>query len=202
MTERFIYLLIRFIEKAVWFLKIYIREYRYLLAFLAIFVFCYILFMHWLNIRFLRVMRRAAALACLGIELAAIANFTILFREAGTEHQYELELFWSYRSWIFGGSVELGMEVLNNILLFFPLGFILTDAFGGKCPLRAVFLVSFVCSAAVEVSQFVFRIGLFEFDDIFNNVLGALAGWCVFHILHSFRHRRKHGNVQKQDSFL
>ena len=135
MTERFTYLLIRFIEKAVWFLKIYIREYRYLLAFLAVFVFCYILFMHWLNIRFLRVMRRAAALACLGIELAAI-------------------------------------------------------------------LVSFVCSAAVEVSQFVFRIGLFEFDDIFNNVLGALAGWCVFHILHSFRHRRKHGNVQKQDSFL
>lgn len=58
MTERFIYLLIRFIEKAVWFLKIYIREYRYLLAFLAVFVFCYILFMHWLNIRFLRVMRR------------------------------------------------------------------------------------------------------------------------------------------------
>jgi glycopeptide antibiotics resistance protein len=31
---------------------------------------------------------------------------------------------------------------------------------------------------------------LFEFDDIFNNVLGAVAGWCVFHILRSLRRRK------------
>ncbi len=195
--DTFMLLFERFIEKAVWFLKIYILQYRYLLAFLSVFVLMYILFMHWLNIRFLRRMRRLAALACLGIEIMAIANFTILFREAGTAHQYEFELFWSYRRWIFGGSVELGMEIINNILLFFPFGFILTDAFGGKCPFWAVFLLSGILSSMVEISQFMFRIGLFEFDDIFNNVLGALAGWCVFHILHSLRHRTEPKKLKK-----
>ena len=39
----------------------------------------------------------------------------------------------------------------------------------------------------VEFSQYYFRLGLFEFDDIFNNVLGALIGWSVFHILQQVR---------------
>ena len=193
--DRVVFLFERFIEKAVWFLRIYIIQYRYLLAFLAVFVLMYILFMHWLNIRFLRTMRRPAALVCLGIEIGAIVYFTILFREAGASHTYELELFWSYKRWIFGGSVELGMEIINNIILFFPFGFILTDAFGGKCPFWAAFLLAGVLSSAVEFSQFYFKIGLFEFDDIFNNVLGALAGWCVFHILHSFRHRSERKTI-------
>ena len=44
--------------------------------------------------------------------------------------------------------------------------------------------------SAGELSQLVFKLGLFEFDDIFNNVLGAVAGWCVFHILRSLRRRK------------
>lgn len=114
--------------KVVWFLKLYIRQYYLLLAFLAVFVLGYILFMHWLNIRLLNKLRRPAALAGLVVELAAIIGFTLLFREAGASRRYELELFWSYKQWIFGKNAALGMEIINNILLFFPLGFILTDA--------------------------------------------------------------------------
>ena len=176
--------------KAVWFLKLYFMEYRYLLIFLAIFVLLYTLFMHWLNIHFLKQTRRLAAVVCLGIEIAAIMNFTILFREVGTSSSFELEMFWSYKRWLLEGSVELGMEIINNILLFFPFGFILTDVFG-KCPLRAVIFLAGVSSTMIEVSQLVFKIGLFEFDDIFNNVIGALLGWCVFHALRSFRYKRK-----------
>lgn len=177
-------------EKAVWFLRLYVIEYRYLVAFLACFVFLYILFMHWLNIRFFRILREPVAIICLVVEIVAIAYFTIFFREQGESHTYELELFWSYKKWILEGSVAFGLEILNNIVLFFPFGFILTDALR-RCPFWAVLLSSLAVSGCIEMSQLVFRLGLFEFDDIFNNVLGAVAGWCVFHILRSFKRRRR-----------
>ena len=178
------------LTKAILFMRIYIIQYKYLQLIIAVFVLLYIIFMHWLNVRFLNKLRQPAALISLAVELAAIASFTLLFREAGAYHTYELELFWSYRLWIFGKNIALGMEILNNMLLFFPLGFVLTDALK-KCPFWAVLLVSGTIICAIEFSQFYFKIALFEFDDIFNNVLGALMGWCVFHILRSLRRRKR-----------
>ena len=185
------------ISKAVWFLQLYISQYKELLIFIAVFVVLYIFFMHWLNVRFLNRLRQPAALISLAVELAAIAAFTLMFREVGTERQYELEFFWSYKAWIFGKNVAMGMEILNNILLFFPLGFnnillffplgfVITDALK-RCPFWAALLISGCVSGMVEFSQYYFRLGLFEFDDIFNNVLGALIGWSVFHILQQIR---------------
>ena len=166
------------------FLELYIRRYYELLIFIAGFVLLYVFFMHWLNVRFLNRLRQPAALVSLVVELAAIMAFTLLFREVGTQRSYELQLFWSYRAWIFGKSIALGMEILNNILLFFPLGFVLTDALAG-CRLWMVILISGAISSLVELSQLYFKLGLFEFDDIFNNILGAVLGWCVFCILRS-----------------
>ena len=40
------------ISKAVWFLQLYISQYKELLIFIAVFVVLYIFFMHWLNVRF------------------------------------------------------------------------------------------------------------------------------------------------------
>lgn len=187
------YYFIRFVEKTAWFLKLYIIQYRNLLLFLAVFVLFYIFFMHWVNVRLLNQLRRTAAIACMVIELVAIAYFTILFRETGTSHTYELELFWSYKQWIFGGNIWLGMEILNNILLFFPLGFVLSDALNNSSFWPALLIPLFV-SFTIEISQLLFKLGLFEFDDIFNNVLGAIAGWCVFHILRSFRSRKRNND--------
>ena len=53
------------------------------------------------------------------------------------------------------------------------------------CRLWTVMLISGVISSLVELSQLYFKLGLFEFDDIFNNILGAVLGWCMFCILRS-----------------
>ena len=78
-------------SKAVWFLKLYISQYKELLIFIAVFVVLYIFFMHWLNVRFLNRLRQPAALISLAVELGAIVAFTLAFREAGAERLYELE---------------------------------------------------------------------------------------------------------------
>lgn len=44
-------------SKAVWFLKLYISQYKELLIFIAVFVVLYIFFMHWFNVRFLNCLR-------------------------------------------------------------------------------------------------------------------------------------------------
>ena len=116
------------ISKAVWFLQLYISQYKELLIFIAVFVVLYIFFHALAECPLPQPSAAAAALISLAVELAAIAAFTLMFREVGTERQYELEF-----------------------------------------------------------SQYYFRLGLFEFDDIFNNVLGALIGWSVFHILQQVR---------------
>ena len=168
----------------------YIRQYYGLMIFLAAFVVCYILLMHRPNSPLFNKLREPTALLGFGIEIVTIVYFTLMFRDSSSAHSYELELFWSYKKWIIEGSVAFGLEILNNIVLFFPFGFILTDALR-RCPFWAVLLSSLAVSGCIEMSQLVFRLGLFEFDDIFNNVLGAVAGWCVFHILRSFKRRRR-----------
>lgn len=173
-----------FIAKAIWFLKIYYVENQLLVQFLLLFVITYMLLMYWLNPRLSPVLRKVLAIFCLLVELAGIAYFTLGFREIGTSHRYELEMFWSYKEWIFGGNVELGMEVINNIALFFPLGFLLNDALK-KASFWKVLMLSMFLSIAVESTQLVYKIGLFELDDIINNTMGAMAGWCLFHILRS-----------------
>lgn len=171
-----------FLAKAVWFLEIYYAENRLLVQFLLLFVITYMLLMYWLNPRLSPALRKVLAAFCLLVELAGIAYFTLGFREIGTSHRYELEFFWSYKEWIFGGNKEIGMEVINNILLFFPMGFVLSDAFR-KASLWKVVILSMFLSVAVESTQLVCRLGLFELDDIFNNTMGAAAGWLLFRIL-------------------
>ena len=55
-----------------------------------------------------------------------------------------------------------------------------------------VILVGFVCSALTEITQLVFRIGLFEFDDMINNTLGCAVGCLLSGLLMSRHDRRSH----------
>ncbi len=68
-------------------------------------------------------------------------------------------------------------EVLLNILLYIPLGYLLPFVFK---PMRysvlACTVVGFLCSCATEYTQLYYHIGYFQVDDIINNTLGCLIG--------------------------
>lgn len=135
-----------------------------------------------------------------------VANLyqTLLFRDARPQAYYELEPFWSYREslsvegglWAALTSGEAGAvrvtnaallkEIVLNILLYVPLGYLLPFMWRGafaprrSCvPWRAV-AVGFAASCLTELMQLAFHIGLFEFDDIINNTLGCLMGAILF----------------------
>lgn len=103
---------------------------------------------------------------------------TILFRKPYPTVEYKLELFWSYKR-AFQGNSFLFRQIVLNILLYVPFGFLVADIWR-RLRFKNVFFAGFLLSAATELTQLIFRIGLFELDDIFNNTLGCVIGYLLF----------------------
>ena len=96
---------------------------------------------------------------------------TVIGRKTGVG-RVELVPFWSY------SHPELRMEIVLNYILFIPLGVLLYLCFGKKLGLRVV-IAGLLLSVSIELIQFTFKIGVFEFDDMIGNTVGCLIGAVV-----------------------
>lgn len=79
-----------------------------------------------------------------------------------------------------------------NLLLFVPLGYLLpqffskpknhSDASTGKIIKKwwQVISIGFITSLLIETGQIVFRVGIFELDDILKNTMGTGVGFLIF----------------------
>ncbi len=107
---------------------------------------------------------------------------TVILRGANEEIHYKLTPFWSYAT-VLGGRKDLIIENLLNVMVFIPLGLMLST-FDTFRKWRIVFLCGFCLSVTIELSQLIFKRGLCEFDDMFHNTLGAMIGyWLVLLLL-------------------
>lgn len=117
--------------------------------------------------------------------LLFIVYMTMYYREpSGSRNR--LELFYSYRRILTNDSLR--QQVLNNILLFIPLGTILSNLLSSRHTSGLSFLLTvlicMVISIGIEIVQYVAGIGLCEVDDVVSNTLGgaigaAIAGYTV-----------------------
>lgn len=114
---------------------------------------------------------------------------TVFTRPKYAKRNYELELFWSYKK-AFAGDRGLALEIVLNIILFMPLGFLIAYVMSsmeeklGRSKYRRVVIPSLIllgaiCSAVIEVLQLLLCRGLFEWDDIWDNTLGFVIGICL-----------------------
>ena len=78
--------------------------------------------------------------------------------------------FASYRRFFTSRSIR--QQILNNIWLFIPLGFLLGKGRGGK----RTWLIPIALSVAIEFLQYVLKIGHCETDDVISNGIGGLIG--------------------------
>lgn len=115
--------------------------------------------------------RRITPRPLLAAYILFILMETVIGRKAGALRM-ELVPFWSY------SHPELRMEIILNYLFFIPLGLLLYLCFGKKYGLRVV-IAGFLLSSSIELIQLIFRIGLFEFDDIIGNTIGCFIGAAV-----------------------
>ena len=115
---------------------------------------------------------------CLTLYLLAVLWYTVGRRSVGY-YPSETAFFWSYRLW-FEGNRKLGLAIIANIAMFVPFGFLVSALIRGKESLSWVLLAALAFSSLIETAQFVLMRGSLEFDDIFNNVCGALLGALCF----------------------
>ncbi|WFR56212.1 VanZ family protein [Anaerocolumna sp. AGMB13025] len=100
------------------------------------------------------------------------------------QYRYNLVLFKEVRRYILYRK-EIGLEsfivnIFGNVLAFAPFGFVLPIISPGNRKLINVALLSFEFSLTVELIQLIFKVGIFDVDDIFMNTLGGILGGICF----------------------
>jgi glycopeptide antibiotics resistance protein len=106
---------------------------------------------------------------------------TVFSRVPTAASQANFNLFWEYKSMLAQHSWYLAKQIFLNIAMLMPVGFLFPLARGRRCFWQTL-LFGFACSLSIEVMQYVFHCGLFEFDDIFNNTLGTFVGYMIYRI--------------------
>ena len=121
--------------------------------------------------------------------------FTLLTRKSGTETYCELIPFRSYAKLFepfyegvnypsdFAGAflynVTPMVSIILNILLYYPLGYILPILFPKLKPKHVIF-IGCLCSIATEATQYLLKMGWCETDDVIHNTLGTAIGVWVW----------------------
>ncbi|MBQ4563351.1 MAG: VanZ family protein [Lachnospiraceae bacterium] len=115
------------------------------------------------------------------IYIAVLLKFTI-FREAFSfDHLLQngslnLSLFTAYIPFLRGGFIWLFIYLfVGNIVWFIPLGGYLTWKYP-NCSVWKVTAAGLSLSFVIELSQFVFGVGVTELDDLVLNTAGTLIG--------------------------
>ncbi len=95
-----------------------------------------------------------------------ILTETVLNRKPFVGEHIQLELFWSWKQW----NVQKN-QILTNVVMFIPIGVLASFMWKWKGLWFAAGL-----SLLVEVLQLATSRGLFEFDDVLHNIIGAVVG--------------------------
>lgn len=70
--------------------------------------------------------------------------------------------------------------VVLNVLLFIPLGYILPVLWPRMNIRILIISIAVTCSCMIEILQSIWHLGVGEFDDIINNLIGALIGFRLY----------------------
>ena len=74
-------------------------------------------------------------------------------------------------------------NILLNIAMFIPFGALFPICLDRKQNLRKLLVIVALTSLSIEIVQYISRTGLFEIDDLINNLLGASIGFWGWKLL-------------------
>lgn len=110
------------------------------------------------------------------------AVFWITFlRRQPTYIRWNLTPFWEYRELLLGTRPLFFLgQIAGNLVMLLPLGYMLPMLFQSYRSAVKTICMSMEVSVLIELSQLVTARGMCEFDDVFNNTLGAAAGYLLY----------------------
>jgi glycopeptide antibiotics resistance protein len=86
-------------------------------------------------------------------------------------------------------------QFFGNIGWFVPLGFLLPYLTGRLQKLKMILLIGFLLSFVIELSQFVFGIGVSEVDDLILNTFGTFIGFSLYKLYNRFKLKQQNNRI-------
>lgn len=117
------------------------------------------------------------------VYLVQVAMITFFSREPGSRSGIDWRLF---ETW--GGSPQSQAFVIENILLFLPLGGLLAVMGRAFRNMGVCILTGFLLSCGIELMQLVTGRGYCQLDDVVMNVIGTAIGAAVMRRWKALRH--------------
>ncbi|MCD7894980.1 MAG: VanZ family protein [Erysipelotrichaceae bacterium] len=127
--------------------------------------------------------RQSLKYILLAVYLIVVFIATLFSRESSS-YGVSLQLLSSYRYAWNNFSISEWRYIILNILMFLPIGFLVPLVFVKMRAFYKTTLFSLVFTLLIETSQLVSHRGIFEADDILNNLLGGMIGYGLFTLFH------------------
>lgn len=105
---------------------------------------------------------------------------------------YNFQLFAWIENYFSHGATSL-WQIMLNFLMYAPLGIILAHTYKKKkLPYRRLVIMLVCVSAANELLQYIFALGVADIDDLLANILGGLWGSSLYTLWEKARSRAGH----------
>ncbi len=123
--------------------------------------------------------------------MITVLGLTMFGRNTYLTNNINLKLLSGYfNAWNTWNIHELQMIVFN-LLMFMPLGFLLSFLLQSKHKTTKVLWISFFISLMIEFLQLITKRGIFELDDLIHNTIGSMMGYFLAEGITSWiKHKR------------
>lgn len=98
---------------------------------------------------------------------------------------HEIKRYVSYYDII--GTEGMVLNLIGNVIAFMPFGFGLSLFKRGKIGIFLAFFLSFAFSFCIESIQLLYKIGIFDVDDLLLNTIGGVLGYLVYRFIKALK---------------
>ena len=99
----------------------------------------------------------------------------------------EIRRFYIYRDVV--GFWAFLANLFGNVLAFMPFGFFMPILRPKLRRIVRMFLMTFLLSLIIEITQLLTRVGSFDVDDLILNTSGGILGYLLFYIINKVRRK-------------
>lgn len=160
--------------------RIYCSRIVWVLLFACVFFLIFMIIQENANAKSKRQKKRHISGEILLSIACSVVFVMTLFGRKSRDYNFELQFLNSYIVAFEEGNSEILLQIIMNIFMYIPVGFLLPHCFKAFKKMQTLVLVAFISSLTIELIQGFGKLGVFETDDIVNNIMGAVLGMLIY----------------------
>lgn len=120
-----------------------------------------------------------------------VLYYTVLGRYSQEEYTFQIYIYKSYKYLIEDFGTHSLRQVILNIIMLIPFGFLMPIMIKAKRKYLITLLSALAFIMFIESMQLIMQCGTFEVDDILNNFIGAVLGMLFYMLLNRIINDRR-----------